>query len=82
LRRAGIVQVQSRSDEGEARKSLREVADLPLPVRIVLFRVKSDIVGKRQQTFEKRTRIGITVLQCVVVGKSEATREKCAFTGP
>src|SRR3982075_197273 len=46
LRGTHIVQVQSRSDESEMRKRLREVSHLPPRLRIVLFRKQTDIVAK------------------------------------
>src|SRR6266852_7781097 len=80
LRRTGIVQVQSRSDESKMRKRLREVADLPLCSRIVLFREQADIIAKRQQAFEQGARFRVAVLQRVVVGKPETAGKEDTFS--
>jgi hypothetical protein len=74
------VQVQSRSDERKMRKRLREVSDLPLCSRIVLFREQADIVAKRQQALEQGARFRIAVLQRVVVGKPETAGKEDTFS--
>jgi len=44
---ADIMQAQGRSDQGEMRECLREIAELPPRMRIVFFREQADIVAKR-----------------------------------
>src|SRR5262249_50328939 len=53
LRRANIVQAQRRSDESKMRECLREIAKLPLRLRIVFFRKQTNIVAQREETLEE-----------------------------
>ena len=76
LRGTDIVQVQRSPDESEMRKCLRKVSDLPLRLRIVLFREKTDIVAKRQQAFEQGARFRVAILQRIVVDEPKTAGQE------
>jgi hypothetical protein len=80
LRGADIMQAQRRSDDRKMRECLREIAKLPLRLRIVFFCQQANIVAQREQTLEERNCFGIPMLQPVIVGKPETAREKHAFS--
>ena len=80
LRRADIVQAQRRSDESKMRECLREIAKLPLRLRIIFFRQQTNIVAQREQALEQGACFGIPMLQLVVGSKPEAAREKHALS--
>src|SRR5215469_7504356 len=77
---ARIVQAQRRTDECKMRECLREIAKLPLRLRVVFFCQQANIVAQREQTLEQGACFGIPMLQPIIVGKPEAAREKHAFT--
>src|SRR5690349_376702 len=81
LRGAHVVQAQCRSDESQMRECLREIAKLPLRLRVIFLRKQANIVAQREQTLEKGACFGISMLQLVVCGEPEAAREKHAFSG-
>jgi hypothetical protein len=74
------MQAQGRSDESKMRECLREIAKLPLRLRVVFFRQQANIVAQREQTLEQRACFIIPMLQLVVAGKPEAAREKSTFS--
>src|SRR5215469_14685012 len=76
LRRANIVQAQRRTDECKMRECLREIAKLPLRLRVVFFGQQANIVAQREQTLEQGACFGIPMLQLVIIGEPEAAREK------
>src|SRR5215471_15979646 len=80
LRRANIVQAQRRSDESKMRECLREIAKLPLRLRIVFFRKQTNVVAQREQTLEQSACFGVPMLQPIIVGKPETAREKHTFS--
>ena len=80
LHRAGFVQAQCRPDQGEMRKCLREIANLPPRTGIILFRKQANIVAKRQQALEYGASFGGASLEIVGVGQPEAAGEKGAFS--
>src|SRR6516162_1269649 len=80
LRRANIVQAQRRTDESKMRECLREIAKLPLRLRIVFFCQQANIVAQREETLKEGACFGIPLLQPIIVGKPEAAWEKHAFS--
>ncbi len=61
-------QAAGRIDEGEVRKCLGKIAQLPLGRRVVLFRQQADIVTQRDQAIKQGLRIVIAPQQGIIVG--------------
>src|SRR5688572_12606196 len=54
MRRAvRLHEIECRVDETDVREALREVADEPLRVRVVLFREEPQVVAQRENAFEQ-----------------------------
>src|SRR5262249_38687855 len=51
-------QVVGRVDQPDVRERLREVAEQPLLVRVVLLRQEAEVVPDAEQPLEERTRLG------------------------
>src|SRR5215470_4230289 len=81
LRGAGIEQAQGRSDERKMRECLREIAKLPLRLRIVFLGEQADIVAQREQTLEQGRCFGVAMLQLVIVGQPKTAGQKNTFPG-
>ena len=58
---------------------LREVADLPLRFGVVLLGQEADVVSKRQQALEERSRVLQAARESVVGGKPEAAGHEGAL---
>jgi hypothetical protein len=68
-------------DEGQVRKGLREVAQLPSCDRIVFFCEQTDVVAIGQEPIEESLCFFDAALQNIVVGQPKAASEEGAFTG-
>ena len=61
------------------RERLREVADEPLELRVVLLGEKAEIVAERQQAVEQLAGLVELPEQNEVVDEPEGAEEECAF---
>jgi hypothetical protein len=74
-----MCQVVGSVHESDVREGLREIAQQPLSVRVILLGKQSDIVAKCQQPLEEALRLLAPVEQNPVVGEPEAAGEKYAL---
>src|SRR5215510_11159710 len=63
-------------DQRQMREPLREVADLPACVGVVLFSKQAEMIPDREQPFEQFLRFGLPSLEGVIVGEPEAARQE------
>src|SRR5262245_14900319 len=65
-----------RVDQGQVRKSLREVADEPTRARLVLLGQKAEVIAQRQQALEQRFGIAPTANGQIRIDQPEAAGEE------
>src|SRR5262249_6679672 len=64
-------QVQGGVDQADVRERLREVAQKPAGLRVVLLREQAHVVAQPQQPFEPAAGLGVAALQVQAVSQPE-----------
>src|SRR6267142_1408864 len=76
---AGPRKIARGVDQADVREGLREVADEPSRVRIVLLGQEADVVADVEEALEERAGLGPPPLQGQIVGEPERARQKRPF---